>query len=249
MVGSSSRVEGQSSERESNSIAYAACALGPKILVESDSGGSNHGLLVIGLLDRLSSEPREEGEQRPFFRTYSSISETGITLEAHVFLNKGIYTACVVERRSPVGREVAYQFLRDISESFLKHIGNPEVDIPAYHYDHSFGPTLSEFLKKYNAESMASHGVMGRVRTNMKDIEAIVVENIDLMLERGENLQSLVEKTDRLDHNAFVFKKGSSQMRRSMWWKEKRSVVLVCIVVLLLLYCFAASLCGLSLHC
>jgi len=249
MVESSSRTEGQSSQSNGNTIAYVACALGPKILAESGAGGSNHGLLVIGLLDRLSSEPREEGEQRAFFRTYSSISETGITVEVHVFLNKCIYSACVVEMRSPVGREFAYQFLRDISESFLKHMGEPEVDVPAYHYDHSFGPTLSEFQRKYNAENMASQGVMGRVRTNMKDIEAIVVENIDLMLERGENLQSLVEKTDRLDHNAFVFKKGSSQMRRSMWWKEKRSIVMVCIVVLILLYCFAASLCGLRLHC
>ena len=57
---------------------------------------------------------------------------------------------------------------------------------------------------------------------------------IEKVLERGEKIELLVEQTEALQHNAFEFKKGSTQLKRAMWWKNMKITIILILVVLVL---------------
>ena len=67
------------------------------------------------------------------------------------------------------------------------------------------------------------------------------------MLERGERIELLVDKTDELRFQAEKFQKQGKQLRQKMWWNNTRMIITVvmCIlllaVVVFLLACFAGG--------
>lgn len=63
--------------------------------------------------------------------------------------------------------------------------------------------------------------------TSSKDI---MVQNIDSILQRGERLDLLVDKTDTLAGQAYAFRRGARNVRRQQWWKNMRIMALTGVV-------------------
>ena len=53
-----------------------------------------------------------------------------------------------------------------------------------------------------------------------------MVQNIDSILQRGERLDLLVDKTDTLAGQAYAFRRGARSVRRQQWWRNIRIMVL-----------------------
>lgn len=53
-------------------------------------------------------------------------------------------------------------------------------------------------------------------------IRTIMVENIDKILERGDRIELLVDKTATMQDGAFHFKKQSKRLRRALWMKNAK---------------------------
>ena len=86
------------------------------------------------------------------------------------------------------------------------------------------------------------------LRTAQREIEGvreIMTENIERVLDRGERLDLLVDKTGRLGDTARDFRVRSRGLRRRMWWKNVKLMVLLILVVVFLIYLFVAFGCGL----
>lgn len=49
-----------------------------------------------------------------------------------------------------------------------------------------------------------------------------MVENIDKVLERGDRIELLVDKTSTIQDNTFRFKKQSRQLKQAMWMKNAK---------------------------
>jgi vesicle-associated membrane protein 7 len=58
----------------------------------------------------------------------------------------------------------------------------------------------------------------------------IMVQNIDSILQRGERLDLLVDKTDTLAGQAYAFRRGARNVRRQQWWKNMRIMMLTGVV-------------------
>jgi hypothetical protein len=52
------------------------------------------------------------------------------------------------------------------------------------------------------------------------------------VMERGEKMDLLVDKTDNLNQQAFQFKKKSTQLKRAMWWKNTKLMAMIVFIVL-----------------
>jgi len=63
--------------------------------------------------------------------------------------------------------------------------------------------------------------------TRSKDI---MVQNIDSILQRGERLDLLVDKTDTLAGQAYAFRRGARSVRRQQWWRNVRIMALTGVV-------------------
>lgn len=59
-------------------------------------------------------------------------------------------------------------------------------------------------------------------------VKDIMIENIEKVLDRGEKLDLLVDKTELLQGEAFAFRREAKRARRVMWWKVSYRDSLVC---------------------
>ena len=57
-----------------------------------------------------------------------------------------------------------------------------------------------------------------------------MVQNIDSILQRGERLDLLVDKTDTLAGQAYAFRRGARSVRRQQWWRNIRIMFLTGVV-------------------
>ena len=60
-------------------------------------------------------------------------------------------------------------------------------------------------------------------------------DNINKVNERGENLNSLQDKTDNLAVSAQGFRRGANQVRKRMWWKDVKMRMLIIVAIIILL--------------
>jgi vesicle-associated membrane protein 7 len=100
---------------------------------------------------------------------------------------------------------------------------------------------------------MVSHGTteagqndaIRNVQREMDGVREIMTENIERVLERGERIDLLVDKTDRLGGSARDFRVRSRGLRRRMWWKNVRLMALLVVVIVFLIYLIVGFGCGL----
>ncbi|KAI9350938.1 synaptobrevin [Obelidium mucronatum] len=61
-------------------------------------------------------------------------------------------------------------------------------------------------------------------------------DNIAKVVQRGENLEQLQNKTDDLANSSLQFKRGASDVRKAMWWKDtKMKLILGGVVAVILI--------------
>eukprot|EP00429_Kryptoperidinium_foliaceum_P094670 CAMPEP_0176186696 /NCGR_PEP_ID=MMETSP0121_2-20121125/2003_1 /TAXON_ID=160619 /ORGANISM="Kryptoperidinium foliaceum, Strain CCMP 1326" /LENGTH=74 /DNA_ID=CAMNT_0017525189 /DNA_START=69 /DNA_END=290 /DNA_ORIENTATION=- len=69
-----------------------------------------------------------------------------------------------------------------------------------------------DFFNGSGADSFA------QVNTKLDDVKNIMVQNIEMVLERGEKLELLVDKTEKLQSQAVKFEKSSKELKHAMFW-------------------------------
>lgn len=60
------------------------------------------------------------------------------------------------------------------------------------------------------------------LRCCVLQIRTIMVDNIEKILERGDRIELLVDKTATMQDGAFHFKKQSKRLRRALWMKNAK---------------------------
>lgn len=76
-------------------------------------------------------------------------------------------------------------------------------------------------------------------QNQVDEVIGVMQENITKVIERGERLDELQDKSESLSDNATAFSSRARQLRRQMWWREckmKAIVALVFILILLVIF-------------
>ena len=87
---------------------------------------------------------------------------------------------------------------------------------------------------------MASQQRTQKIQNEVNEVVGIMQDNIEKVMERGEKIEVLQDKTDDLQNSATKFKKGANRVRKAMWWKDmklKLIIVVVIIVIVLAIAC------------
>ena len=74
---------------------------------------------------------------------------------------------------------------------------------------------------------------MKSLQRDVAEVQDVVTENIGKILERGERLEILLDKTDELNHKSETFVRSARTLRKKMWWQNKKSCFLLVLVLLL----------------
>ena len=86
----------------------------------------------------------------------------------------------------------------------------------------SFAPTLMQRMEQAN-----SMGKTAMVSQKVDEVKAIMHDNIDLLLERGQKLEDLDEKATALGKASKAFHKGARTAKRFQLWQQAKFGVVV----------------------
>ncbi|KAB8342837.1 hypothetical protein FH972_022435 [Carpinus fangiana] len=153
----------------------------------------------------------------------------------------------LVIARADLGRRVPFGYLVEIRRRFLQQYDASRTDfasLPPYGAA-AFNGKLKDLMHEYGSTQAGRDDAMSKAQREIEDVKGIMTENIERVLERGERIDLLVDKTDRLGGSARDFRVRSRGLRRKMWWKNVKLMALLIVVVIFLIYLFVGFGCGL----
>lgn len=157
----------------------------------------------------------------------------------HYILEDGIVYMCMCDDHSETRRRIPYAFLDDVKERFKTDYGGAARTAIAFAMNDEFGPILQKQMAHFNSTSKLED-----VNGKLEDVKNVMVQNIEMVLERGEKLELLVDKTDQLQTQAFQFNKSSKKLRSAMFWKKVKCYALVVFIILFVLWVISMIACG-----
>jgi len=162
----------------------------------------------------------------------------------HYVTEGGICYLCMSDDMNK--HRIPYAFLQDTKERFLGTYGTEApLHAIAFSYNEEFSKVIQERMDYYNSdEADRSIDNIGAVKSQIEDVKGVMVQNIEKVLERGEKIELLVDKTDRLNQQAFRFESSSRNLRRAMYWKKMRCYIGIGVAVAFLIFIASASMCG-----
>lgn len=140
-----------------------------------------------------------------------------------------------------------FGFLVEIRNRFLAQfpLETTDFDTMPNYGAAGFNAQLKGLMVEYGTTEGGRQDAINNVRGEIENVRGIMTENIERVLERGERIDLLVDKTDRLGGSAHDFRVRSKGLRRRMWWKNVKLMALLVVVVIFLIYLFVGFACGL----
>ena len=86
------------------------------------------------------------------------------------------------------------------------------------------------------------------VQDRLNEVKALMLDNIDRVLERGERLDALVQKSDALNFDTLNFRTEARRLRTEMVWRQARTISAMALGGVGTLYVVAATVCGWDLR-
>ena len=128
-------------------------------------------------------------------------------------------------------------FERDFSAAERQHLLSLTSPSAAAAIAGSFANTLQRLLRDEPESSE-----INAVKQHVSDVKLIMQDNIEKVLARGEQLETVAAKADNLQAHARDFHTRGRALRRRMWWKDMRLKLLIgaAVVVLVLIVFFWA---------
>ncbi|KZV17367.1 hypothetical protein F511_23050 [Dorcoceras hygrometricum] len=212
-------------------ILYGLVARGTTVLAEFSAVTGNVGAVVRRILEKLSES--ESAESRLCFSQDRYIF--------HILVSDGITYLCMAN--DTFGRRIPFSYLEDIRMRFIKNYGRVAGYASAYAMNDEFSRVLHQQMEFFSSNPSAD--TLNRVQGEVEiQIRTIMVDNIDKILERGDRIELLVDKTATMQDSSFHFRKQSKQLRRSLWTKNAKLLAMLTCLILLLLYFIIAAWCG-----
>ncbi|KAB2600465.1 vesicle-associated membrane protein 726 [Pyrus ussuriensis x Pyrus communis] len=205
-------------------LIYSFVARGSMVLAEYTEFTGNFTTIAAQCLQKLPSSNNKF--------TYNC--------DGHTFnyLVENGFTYCVVAAES-AGRQIPIAYLERIKDDFNKRYGGGKAATAvANGLNREFGPKLKDHMK-YCVDHPEEINKLAKVKAQVTEVKGVMMENIEKVLDRGEKIELLVDKTDNLRSQAQDFRTQGTKMKRKMWlqnMKMKLIVVAILVVIALIIY-------------
>jgi vesicle-associated membrane protein 7 len=209
-------------------ILYALVARGSVVLAEFSAASGNASTVARRILEKLPAS----GDSRVSYSQDRHIF--------HILKSDGLTYLCMAD--DAFGRRIPFAYLEDIQMRFMKTYGRVAQTALAYAMNDEFSRILHQQMEYFSSNPNAD--TINRVKGEIAEVRAVMVENIDKVLDRGDRIELLVDKTATIQDNSFRFKKQSRRLRQSMWIKNAKLLASLTCVILILLYILIAFFCG-----
>lgn len=210
------------------SLIYSFVARGSVVLSEYSAFTGNFSSIAVQCLQKLPANNNKF--------TY--------TCDQHTFnyLVEDGFTYMVVADEK-IGRQTPFAFLERVKEDFKRRYGGGKADTAVAHsLDRDFGSKLKDHMQ-YCVDHPDEMNKLAKVKAQVSEVKGIMMENIEKVLDRGEKIELLVDKTENLRFQADNFQKQGKQLRRKMWLQNMKVKLVVLGIVIILILIIWLSIC------
>ncbi|KAI8053730.1 synaptobrevin domain-containing protein [Syncephalis plumigaleata] len=209
------------------SIIYALVARSATILAEHTSSNGNFTTVTQHILEKI---PEEDSKLTYVYDRYLF----------HYISQNGLVYMCMAD--DAFGRRIPFAFLEDIKTRFTSLYSNDLINSAIAYGMNEFSKVIAERMDFYSNSPNADR--FRQVQGEIEQVKDVMVQNIERVLERGERIDLLVDRTDQLNQAAFTFRKRSTALKRAMWWKNVKLMMMLALVVLFFVYFIVSAACG-----
>ncbi|CAL5435172.1 unnamed protein product [Camellia sinensis] len=221
-------------------ILYALVARGSVVLAEFSSTSTNASAISRQILEKITGN------------NDTNVSYSQDRYIFHVKRTDGLSVLCMADDTAgrtnklmihTVGDKgnvefkwrIPFAFLEDIHQRFVRSYGRAVLSAQAYAMNDEFSRVLSQQIEYYSSDPNADR--INRLKGEMSQVRNVMIENIDKVLERGDRLELLVDKTSNMQGNTFRFRKQARRFRSTVWWRNVKLTIRsfrIALIVLLL---------------
>ncbi|KAL8108611.1 hypothetical protein AgCh_024905 [Apium graveolens] len=149
---------------------------------------------------------------------------------------------CVVADEAS-GRQVPIAFLERVKDDFVaRYGGGKAATATANSLNKEFGPKLKEHMQ-YCIDHPEEISKLSKVKAQVSEVKGVMMENIEKVLDRGEKIELLVDKTENLHQQAQDFRTAGTQIRRKMWFQNMKIKLIVLGILIALILIIILSVC------
>lgn len=209
-------------------ILYGMVARGQAVLAEFSATQTNANAIARQVLEKLPSGSDS-----------SNASYSHDRYIFHVKRTDGLIVLCMADDAS--GRRIPFAFLEDVHQRFVKTYGRAIHSAAPYAMNDDFSRILAQQMDHFSNDPNADR--LDRLKGEMSQVRSVMIDNIEKVLERGDRLSLLVEKTSTLQGGSVRFRRQSRRYKNTVWWQNVKLLFLIIICVLIIIYVVLAFVC------
>jgi len=138
----------------------------------------------------------------------------------------GVVFVCVAAKAHKTS--TCFLFLKEIQKTFDSDQAS------------KFKPQLKKLMVQYSSEQVDK---ISQINSELEDVKTIMQENIDRVIQRGENLEDLAETTSQLETDAAGFRTRAVQLKQSVWWASMRMKIIIAVAILVIIGIIIMAIC------
>jgi len=209
-------------------IIYGVVSRGTIVLAECATARGNFDQVARKILEKIPT---------------TANSKMSYVYERHIFhyvVDDQLIYLCMADEE--FGRRIPFAFLEDMKSRFKSTYAERGKTALAFAMNEDFARVMKNLMDYYSANPNADK--INKLKGEVDEVKSVMVSNIEKVLERGERIELLVDKTETLSSNAFKFKRQSTALKRSMWWKNIKLILIIVVVIVIVIYVIVAIVCG-----
>ncbi|KAL3910567.1 MAG: hypothetical protein SGILL_007644 [Bacillariaceae sp.] len=171
----------------------------------------------------------------------------------HLWHQDEVFYCCLSDDRDPREQKVNFAFLQALAHDFGGRYSKRRIrNANAYGMDKDFKPMIRSAMHHYNInrEDLMRDAQVNRLLGKVEDLKNVLGRNMELMLEREHQLDSLMDKATQARRDSMVFKKKGTKVKKTMMMKSYKMWFLICMSLSVFFYVIITSTCGFRFqHC
>ncbi|XP_026387626.1 vesicle-associated membrane protein 711-like [Papaver somniferum] len=208
-------------------ILYSLVARGSVVLAEFSTTSTNASAIARQILEKIPGNDD------------SHVSYSQDRYIFHVKRTDGLTVLCMADETA--GRRIPFAFLEDVHGRFAKTYGRAVHTALAYAMNDEFSRVLNQQMEYYSNDPNADR--INRLKGEMSQVRNVMIDNIDKVLERGDRLELLVDKTANMQGNTFRFRKQTRRFKNTLWWRNVKLTIALIILILVVIYVVLVFVC------
>lgn len=211
-------------------ILYSLVSRKETVLSEFTSASGNFPQIVRNFLPKLSVV---DGRMSYTYDSYVF----------HYCCEDGIIFLAMCDEVAREQRRVPFAFLEDVKSKFISMYGDRAQTAIAFSLNKEFSKVLKKQMEFFNSPSGDSFSALN---SKIDEVKNVMYENIESVLARGEKLEILVDKSEALQQQAFVFQRSARDLKTAMWWRQIKMYLLIFAVLALFVWIISVVACGID---